>query len=51
MGLVFRRPPGREVYPGFTCPLLSHLASLALATGPGGEITDIYSYFIISSIL
>jgi photosystem II CP43 chlorophyll apoprotein len=28
--------------------LLPHLASLALATGPGGEITDIYSYFIIS---
>ena len=28
--------------------LLPHLGSLALATGPGGEITDIYSYFIIS---
>jgi len=28
--------------------LLPHLTTLAIATGPGGEITDIYPYFIIS---
>lgn len=28
--------------------LLPHLASLALSIGPGGEIADIYSYFVIS---
>merc|ERR1719277_1279267 len=27
--------------------LLPHLATLAFSVGPGGEITDVYSYFLI----
>ena len=30
--------------------LLPHLATLALCIGPGGEITDIYSYFLSSAL-
>ena len=29
---------------------LAHLATLALCIGPGGEITDIYSYFVSSAL-
>ena len=29
------------------CILLPHLASLAFSIGPGGEVTSLYSYFII----
>ena len=32
------------------CVVLPHLASLALSIGPGGEITDIYSYFVCSAL-
>ena len=30
--------------------LLPHLATLAYSIGPGGEITDIYSYFVSSAL-
>jgi len=30
--------------------LLPHLATLALSIGPGGEITVLYSYFVISAL-
>jgi photosystem II CP43 chlorophyll apoprotein len=30
--------------------LLTHCATIAFSVGPGGEITDIYSYFITSSL-
>jgi photosystem II CP43 chlorophyll apoprotein len=30
--------------------LIPHLATLALCIGPGGEITDIYSYFVSSAL-
>ena len=32
------------------CVVLPHLASLALSIGPGGEITVLYSYFVISAL-
>ncbi len=30
--------------------LITHIATIAFRVGPGGEITDIYSYFITSSL-
>ena len=30
--------------------LLPHVATLAYEIGPGGEITDIYSYFVSSAL-
>ena len=30
--------------------LLPHLATLAFSIGPGGEITDVYSYFLIGTL-